>query len=99
MALFNECRERHAHIALDTADIVRDGDLSSPMPVNCAKLTTFSFRTAVYEHTVKAKKITLKQVQAVLCPTCGAGPGEKCKLGTGLPRTQPHRDRRLLAAD
>ncbi|MGC2188213.1 MAG: hypothetical protein WA607_07275, partial [Candidatus Sulfotelmatobacter sp.] len=28
MALFNECRERHAHIALDTADIVRDGDLS-----------------------------------------------------------------------
>ena len=29
MALFNECRERHAHIALDTADIVRDGDLST----------------------------------------------------------------------
>ncbi len=28
MALFNECRERHAHIVLDTADIVRDGDLS-----------------------------------------------------------------------
>ena len=28
MALFNECRERHAHIALDTADIVRDGDFS-----------------------------------------------------------------------
>ncbi len=27
MALFNECRERHAHIVLDTADIVRDGDL------------------------------------------------------------------------
>ncbi|MGA6951272.1 MAG: hypothetical protein WBQ40_16200, partial [Candidatus Sulfotelmatobacter sp.] len=29
MALFNECRERHAHIALDTADIVRDGDFST----------------------------------------------------------------------
>ena len=29
MALFNECRERHAHIALDTADIVRDGDVTS----------------------------------------------------------------------
>ena len=24
MALFNECRERHAHIALDIADIVRE---------------------------------------------------------------------------
>ncbi|MFZ0999060.1 MAG: hypothetical protein WAO17_12725 [Candidatus Sulfotelmatobacter sp.] len=29
MALFNECRERHAHIALDTADIVRDGDFAT----------------------------------------------------------------------
>ncbi|MFZ0278094.1 MAG: hypothetical protein WA254_20600, partial [Candidatus Sulfotelmatobacter sp.] len=28
MALFNECRERHAHIVLDTADIVRDGDVT-----------------------------------------------------------------------
>ena len=37
MALFNECRERHAHIALDTADIVRDGDFST---VSCsAKLS------------------------------------------------------------
>jgi hypothetical protein len=49
--------------------------------------------------TVKAKKPTLKQVQAVRCPTCGAGPGEKCELTTGLPRTEPHRDRRLIAED
>jgi len=46
-----------------------------------------------------SKKPTLKQVQAVRCPTCGAGPGEKCELSTGQPRTEPHRDRRLIAED
>jgi hypothetical protein len=48
---------------------------------------------------MKATKPTLQQVQAVTCPTCGAAPGEKCKLSTGQPRTDPHRDRRLNAAD
>jgi hypothetical protein len=48
---------------------------------------------------MKAKKPTLKQVEAVRCPTCGAGPGEKCELSTGQPRTEPHRDRRLIASD
>jgi hypothetical protein len=28
MALFNECMQSCAHIVFDTADIVRDGDLS-----------------------------------------------------------------------
>jgi hypothetical protein len=28
-----------------------------------------------------------------------AATGEKCELSTGLPRTEPHRDRRLVAAD
>jgi len=32
-------------------------------------------------------------------PTCGAKPGQKCELSTGLPRTEPHRDRRLAAAE
>jgi len=48
---------------------------------------------------MKVKKPTLKQVQAVRCPTCGAGPGEKCELSTGQPRTEPHRDRRLISKD
>lgn len=38
-----------------------------------------------------------KQVLAVPCPTCGAAPGEKCKLTTGQPRSKAHRDRRLIA--
>jgi hypothetical protein len=42
-------------------------------------------------------KVTGKQARAERCPTCGAGPGEKCELKTGQPRTDPHRDRDLLA--
>jgi hypothetical protein len=36
---------------------------------------------------------------SVPCPTCGAAPGQKCELNSGQPRTAPHRDRRLEAAD
>jgi hypothetical protein len=45
---------------------------------------------------MKSKKV---QSLAVRCPTCGAKPGEKCELSTGLPRTDPHRDRRLAGAE
>ena len=44
-------------------------------------------------------KVSEKQALSVRCPTCGARPGEKCELSTGLPRTDPHRDRRLAAFD
>jgi hypothetical protein len=44
-------------------------------------------------------KVTQKEALAVRCPTCGAKPGEKCELSTGLPRTDPHRDRRLAALE
>jgi hypothetical protein len=36
---------------------------------------------------MKAQKETALIAQ---CPTCGAKPGEKCELNTGLPRTDPH---------
>jgi hypothetical protein len=32
----------------------------------------------------------------VRCPTCGAKPGEKCELNTGIERTTIHKDRFLL---
>jgi len=65
----------------------------------CAKLTIFLFGIAASLTTVKVRKPPLKQIQTVHCPTCGAGPGEKCELTSGRPRTKPHRDRRLIAAD
>src|SRR5690242_3923359 len=43
-------------------------------------------------------KTTQKEASAIRCPTCGAKPGEKCELSTGLPRTDSHRDRRLAAS-
>jgi hypothetical protein len=44
---------------------------------------------------MKAEK---EQALRFRCPTCGAKPGEKCELHTGLPRTEPHPDR-LSAAE
>jgi len=46
-----------------------------------------------------AMKTEQQQALAVRCPTCGAGPREKCELSTGQPRTWPHRDRRLAASE
>ena len=45
---------------------------------------------------MKAKK---EQALTVRCPSCGAKPRQKCELSTGQPRTNPHRDRRLVASD
>jgi hypothetical protein len=44
-------------------------------------------------------ELSIKKSLTVRCPTCGAVPGEKCELGTGQPRTHPHFDRRVIAAD
>jgi hypothetical protein len=42
---------------------------------------------------------TLEQVEVVPCPTCGAKPGEKCKLINGESRMDPHHNRRRTAED
>jgi hypothetical protein len=44
-------------------------------------------------------ELNLKHALAVSCPTCGAAPGDRCELSTAQPRTNPHRDRRLIAKD
>ncbi len=48
---------------------------------------------------MKAKALTLKQIHSVPCPTCGAASEEPCELHTGALRTEPHRDRKLSAAE
>jgi hypothetical protein len=48
---------------------------------------------------VKAKDLTMKQMLSVPCTTCGATIGEACELHNGAPRTEPHRDRKLSAAE
>ena len=55
---------------------------------------------SVSEHTLSLREpLTAKQILAFSCPTCGAAPGEKCKLSTGLLRFEPHQARRLDAVD
>jgi hypothetical protein len=48
---------------------------------------------------VKTKELTKKQVLSVPCPTCGAATEEACELHTGALRNEPHRDRKLSAAE
>jgi hypothetical protein len=48
---------------------------------------------------MKTKELTLKQILSVPCPTCGAATEEACELHTGARRTEPHRDRKLSAAE
>ena len=52
-----------------------------------------------YHNPVKTKELTLKQILSVPCPTCGAAIEEACELHTGALRTEPHRDRKLSAAE
>jgi hypothetical protein len=48
----------------------------------------------LHDVVMKAEK---KQSLLARCPTCGAKPGEKCELNNGMPRTEPHPERRLSA--
>jgi hypothetical protein len=48
---------------------------------------------------VKNKELTPKQLISVPCNTCGAAIEEPCELHTGALRSEPHRDRKLSAAD
>ena len=45
------------------------------------------------------KDLTSAQLSSVPCPTCGVGPGQRCVLHSGGPRSEPHVDRKLSAAE
>ncbi len=45
------------------------------------------------------RELTQKQLSSVPCPTCGASVGERCILHSGGPRSTPHVDRKLSAAE
>jgi|HubBroStandDraft_2_1064218.scaffolds.fasta_scaffold01979_10 hypothetical protein len=68
-------------------------------PSSLCKIDHFFPLLIAHHHVLKAKKSTLTQVQAPLAQPVEAPPREKCELSTGLRRTEPHRDRRLVATD
>jgi len=63
-----------------------------------AKAAVSKFRSAK-KNVSRQAELNPKQVLSVRCPTCGAAPGKQCELSTGQPRTDPHRDRRVIAKD
>ena len=48
---------------------------------------------------MKTRELTAKQILSVPCPTCGVATGHACELHNGALRTEPHRDRKLSAAE
>jgi len=48
---------------------------------------------------MKNKKMTLKRLFSVPCPTCGASVGNRCVLHTGSPRSRVHVDRKFVAVE
>jgi hypothetical protein len=48
---------------------------------------------------MKSKDLTPKQIHSVPCPTCAAGIDKPCELHSGALRIEPHRDRKLSAAE
>lgn len=58
-----------------------------------------SRRATFHYAVVKTRELTPKQILSVPCNTCGAAIGEACELNTGALRTEPHRDRKLSAAE
>ncbi len=63
------------------------------------KMKQISNCAGLYSVAVKSKELSLKQTLAVPCPTCGAAIKEACELHTGALRSEPHRDRKLSAAE
>jgi hypothetical protein len=69
---------------------------------NVLKMTNiehFSSCGALHYVAMKTRELTPKQILSVPCPTCGAATEEACELHTGARRTEPHRDRKLSAAE
>jgi hypothetical protein len=52
-----------------------------------------------YYFGMKIRDLAKDQLLSVPCPTCGAAIKERCELNTGDPRNEPHRARKLIAAD
>jgi hypothetical protein len=48
---------------------------------------------------MKKRELTPEQLSSVPCPTCGVAVGERCVLHSGAPRSEPHVDRKLAAAE
>ena len=82
--------------------VIQGGLPANVALVNVLKMSIiehFSRGRAQHHVTVKTRELTPKQILSVPCTICGAAIGEACELHTGAQRTEPHRDRKLSAAE
>ncbi len=70
----------------------------SPVPEIVPKRTDFELVFS-YADGMKMSDLTPEQLSSVPCPTCGVSAGEPCLLHSGTPRTEPHVERKLSAAE
>src|SRR5579863_2901091 len=76
--------------------------LTAALDLNVTRMSNIGhFHSAdrLHDVGVKVRELTPKQIMSVPCTTCGAAIGEVCELHSGAPRTEPHRDRKLSAAE
>lgn len=71
----------------------------SALGFGLCKIEHFRDARTLHYVVVKIKELTPEQILTVPCTTCGAAIGEACELHTGDLRTEPHRDRKLSAAE
>ncbi len=48
---------------------------------------------------MRVKDLTPKRLLSVPCPTCGAPAGKRCERYSGVPRKEPHVERKLAATE
>jgi len=48
---------------------------------------------------MRVKDLTPKQLLSVPCPTCGVPAGKRCERYSGVPRKEPHVERKLSAIE
>jgi len=77
-----------------------DWDRSFSMAGAHSVLNGTGLRLALsYRIQMRMSDLTAKEFFSVPCPTCGVAPGERCLLHSGAPRSGPHLDRKLSAAE
>jgi hypothetical protein len=91
-------------ISAPVLPLVFSSDLSSssgPASGNPESVHNGTVLRLVFSHHIgmKMRDLTLKQLSSVPCPTCGVASGERCLLHSGGPRSEPHLDRKLVAAE
>jgi hypothetical protein len=73
------------------------------LPDSCAwklsEIEQIRDRPQSYSVRMKKSELTLKQVSAIPCPTCGVAVGMPCVLHSGGKRLEPHVDRKLAAIE